>query len=38
MKKPRRKMIKLLQEKIVNYRNKDGAIDFRDTTTDKIVI
>jgi hypothetical protein len=31
-------MIKLLQEKIVHYRNKAGAIDFRDATTDKIVI
>jgi hypothetical protein len=31
-------MIKLLQEEIVHYRNKAGAIDFRDATTDKIVI
>jgi hypothetical protein len=31
-------MIKLLQEEIIHYSSKAGAIDFRDATTDKIVI
>ncbi|MFT8823483.1 hypothetical protein [Liquorilactobacillus satsumensis] len=36
MKKPKRKMIRLLQEEVIYYRQQAGKIDFRDATTDQL--